>query len=388
MWPAVQLPSKAPLITDFMKTQPMKSSSAKGRFAPTFGARQENALILRQSPRWMQSFALMLAIIGGAGLLVGYFVRIDEVVSATGQLESTAGRVDVKSPVGGKIARLLVRDGVKVRKGELLLVMDTDLAKERIAESDSLISLEREGLRRQLSSLEEQLRLVDRQIATQLEITTEYENLAKTGGVARIQALQQRDRLIQLETQRSTTLDTMQRSRVESEKTIRQILTQLKEAVVQKRYQNLTAPSDGVVFDLKVQPDGVVQEGAVLMTLVPQGGLRATVNISNKDIGFVKIGQEARVRVDAYPSNRYGELQGKVKLVAADALPPDATVNYYRFPVQISLAQSYLMADNLKIPLSSGMSISANLRIRDKPLISLVSDLFSGQFDSLRSLRQ
>lgn len=368
--------------------QSAKSSPASKDAAVNFGARQENALILRQSPRWMQTFALMLAVIGGSGLVVGYFVRIDEVVTASGQLESMGGRAEVKSPVSGKIAQLRVRDGDTVRKGQLLLVMDTDLATERMQESERLIALEHEGLSRQLSSLREQLRLADRQIDTQQKITQEYEGLAKDGGVSKIQALQQRDRLIQLQTQRSTTLDTIQRSVVDSEKTIRQIRTQLKTAMVQKQYQNLTAPSDGVVFDLKVQPYGVIQEGETLMTLVPQGGLGATVNISNKDIGFVKVGQPVRVRVDAYPSNRYGELQGMVKLIGADALPPDSQVNYYRFPVRIALEKSYLMADNLKIPLTSGMSISANLRIRDKPLLSLVSDLFSGQYDSIKSLRQ
>jgi len=371
-----------------MQDQQIKAAPESKPAAETFGARQENALILRQSPRWMQTFALMLSVIGGGGLLVGYFVRIDEVVTATGQLESVGGRAEVKSPVSGKIAQLRVRDGDTVRKGQLLLVMDTDLASERIEESARLIALEREGLSRELSSYQEQLRLAERQIDTQQDITNEYESLSKTGGVSRIQALQQRDRLIQLQTQRATTLDAMQRAKVDSEKTIRQIRTQLKEAMVQKRYQNLIAPSAGVVFDLKVQPAGVVQEGATLMTLVPQGGLGATVNISNKDIGFVKVGQLARVRVDAYPSNRYGELQGKVKLIGADALPPDSEVNYYRFPVRISLNRAYLLAGGLKIPLTSGMSISANLRIRDKPLISLVSDLFSGQFDSIKSLRQ
>lgn len=361
------------------------SASTKPR---AFGSRQENALILRQSPKWIQVFSLMLAVIGGSTLLAGFFLRIDEVVSATGQLESTRGRVEVKSPVGGKVARLLVRNGEMVRQGQLLMVMDTVLATERIIETEKLIALERDSLAQQLASLGEQLKLIERQIATQQQITEDYEKLASTGGAARIQALQQRDRLIQLQTQQRTTLQSVEQVKIQSQKTIRQLQTQAKEAAVEKRYQNLTAPSDGIVFSLQVQNDGVIQNGATLMTLIPQTGLTATVNISNKDIGFVKVGQAARVRVDAYPSNRYGELQGKVALIGADALPPDETANYYRFPVKISLNRSSLKADNVTIPLSSGMSISANLRIRDKPLISLVSDMFSGQFDSIKALRQ
>jgi HlyD family secretion protein len=191
-----------------------------------------------------------------------------------------------------------------------------------------------------------------------------------------------------LQTQRSTTKDNIERAIIESKKTIRQLESQGSEARVQRRYQDLIAPSDGVVFDLRVQDYGVIQQGDVVMTLIPQTGLTANVNISNKDIGFIKLGQKATVRVDAFPANRYGELSGKVSLVGADALPPDQTVNYYRFPVTIEIERGYLQADNVKIPLSSGMSITSNLRIRDKRLITVVSDLLSGQFDSIKSLRQ
>lgn len=330
----------------------------------------------------------MLAVIAGGGLVAGFLVRIDEVVTATGQLESTGGRVEVKSPVSGKVARLLVRNGQQVRKGQLLLVMDTVIATERIDEKDRLIGLEREGLARQLASFNEQLKLASRQISTQQQISTEYDGLASSGGVSKIQALQQRDRLIQLQTQQRTILQQIEQAKIEAQKTIRQLQTEATEASVQKRYQNLKAPSDGIVFNLQVMTDGVVDNGSTIMTLIPQTGLRAKVNISNKDIGFVKVGQSARVRVDAYPANRYGELNGKVALIGADALPPDPTNNSYRFPVQINLQRSYLTAKGTKIPLLSGMSVSANLRIRDKPVITLVSDLFSGQFDSIKSLRQ
>lgn len=363
-----------------------RSSSADAPKA--FGARQENSLILRQSPRWMQVFALLLALISGSALIAGFIIRIDEVVSATGQLESTGGRVTVKSPVPGKISRLLVRNGERVKRGQLLLVMDTTLANERIGQSERLIALEKEGLDRQVASLEEQLRLLDHQIRTQNEITSNYESLLNSGGISKIQVLQQRDKVFQLETQRSTTRVTIERTRIEAQKRIRELETQAKEALVQRRYQNLIAPSDGIVFDLRVQDAGVVEGGEVVLTLIPQQGLTANVNVSNKDIGFIKVGQKATVRVDAFPANRYGELNGKVSLIGADALPPDEISNTYRFPIKISLDKNYLQADNLKIPLSSGMSISSNLRIRDKPLITLVSDLLAGQFDSIKSLRQ
>lgn len=355
---------------------------------PGFGAREEHALQLRQSPRWVQAFALMLTLISGGFVLAGFLIRIDEVVSATGELQSAGGRVQVKSPVTGKIARVLVRNGDSVKQGQLLVVMDTVLAREKLASASSQITLEKQSLQKQLASLREQISVLDQQIETQRGIVTSYDELAAQGSVARLQSLQQKDRLFQLESERRTTLETIDRAEIEAQKTIRELSSQITEANVQLQYQNIPAPSDGVVFDSQVRDQGVIQTGDTLMTLIPQSGLLAQVKIPNKDIGFVKLGQQARVRVDAFPANRYGELQGQVTLIGADALPPDETANFYRFPVTIQLDRSYLMAGDTRIPLSSGMSITSNLRIRDKRLITIVSDIFSGQFDSIRSLRQ
>ena len=69
-----------------------------------------------------------------------------------------------------------------------------------------------------------------------------------------------------------------------------------------------------------------------LLLLLFSGGPKAKVFVANKDIGFVKTGQLARVRVDAFPFTRYGELEAKVNQIGADALPPDQSANYYRFP--------------------------------------------------------
>ena len=90
----------------------------------------------------------------------------------------------------------------------------------------------------------------------------------------------------------------------------------------------------------------------------------------------------------AFPFTKYGELNASVAQIAADALPPNAVSTFYRFPVKLDLENSYLIRDDVQIPLKSGMAISANLKLRDKRLISLLSDLLVDQTDSIRSLRQ
>ena len=83
----------------------------------------------------------------------------------------------------------------------------------------------------------------------------------------------------------------------------------------------LTAPQAGIVKDLAVTTAGmVVQPGAVLLNIVPKTEpLVAEVAIKNEDVGFVQVGQNAKIKFMAYPFQKYGLIEGKVGNVAADA---------------------------------------------------------------------
>ena len=70
---------------------------------------------MRQSPRWLQGFAALLLFIGTGMLITAYVVRIDEVVTATGQLKAADGREEVKAPVGGQVAAVVVNNGESVK---------------------------------------------------------------------------------------------------------------------------------------------------------------------------------------------------------------------------------------------------------------------------------
>lgn len=349
---------------------------------------RENALVMRQSPRWLQFFAGLMVVIGGGLLATGYFVRIDEIVTATGQLQSKTGKAEVKTPAGGKVAEVLIRNGDVVRQGQPLVRFDTAIAREQLVTSQQLISLEQQGLARQLASLDAQAVVIDQRLTTQRRITKEYAKLAASGGMGGLDALKQQDSLFDLISRRKVLDQDRQKIQIEAEKKIRELQARIEQLQVQLNYQNVLAPVGGVAFEVKARPAGVIQGGETMLTIIPTTGLSAEVFVPNKDIGFIKVGQSAKVRVDAFPSTRYGELKGTVALVGADALPPDSTNNSYRFPVRITLEKPWLEAGGIRIPLRSGMAITSNLRIREKRLISLVSDFFAGQLDSLKALRQ
>ena len=349
---------------------------------------RNRSLVLRQTPVWAQSLMAIVISLGVSAITAGLLFRIDEVVTVTGQLASLGGSVDVKTPAGGKVSEVFFQDGSLVDKGQLLVRFDTREASARQALSKKLIELERSELEDKLNILESRKMVIEKKINTSLQITAELGELVEEGGFQKVQYLRQLDSLYELQTELSNVQLDMNRTKLSAEKAIEQHLNRLKNAELQLQYQNVLAPVSGIIFDPKVRNSGVIGAGDTILTIIPQEGLKGNVFVQNKDIGFVKSGQKAQVRVDAFPFTQYGELKGTVDQIGADALPPDQKANFYRYPVKLELDRPYLERKGVKIPLRSGMAITANIKLRDKRLISLVSDMFVDQTDSIRSIRQ
>ncbi|GAB4184437.1 MAG: HlyD family type I secretion periplasmic adaptor subunit [Coleofasciculaceae cyanobacterium] len=173
-----------------------------------------------------------------------------------------------------------------------------------------------------------------------------------------------------------------------NEKKIAEIDSQLKQAEVTLDYQELKAPVDGTVFDLKPAAPGFVTNSTEpILKIVPADALVAKVDITNKDIGFVKEGMRVDVRIDSFPFSEFGDVKGTLDSIGSDALPPDQIHQYYRFPAKVKLDRQSLVVNGNKVPLQSGMSVSVNIRVRDRTVLSIFTDLFTSQADSLKTVR-
>jgi HlyD family secretion protein len=121
---------------------------------------------------------------------------------------------------------------------------------------------------------------------------------------------------------------------------------------------------------------------------VPRDNLVAEVDVTNKDIGFVRTGMKAEVRIDSFPYSEFGDIKGEVTSIGSDALPPDQTYQYYRFPVRIKMESQQLKSQGRTISLQSGMSITANIKVREKrTVISLFTELFTKKLETLETVR-
>ncbi len=175
---------------------------------------------------------------------------------------------------------------------------------------------------------------------------------------------------------------------VENNKRIDEIDSQLSQTKMNLQYQELKAPVSGTIFDLQAHTVGFVTNSSQsILKIVPDDSLIAKVFITNKDIGFVKEGMNVDIRVDSFPFSEFGDIKGQVVWIGSDALPPDQTHPFYRFPAKIRLKQQSLMINGRVVPLQSGMSVNANIKVRQHTVMSIFTDLFTQKIESLKFIR-
>lgn len=143
----------------------------------------------------------------------------------------------------------------------------------------------------------------------------------------------------------------------------------------------LKAPQAGIIKDLATHTPGtVVSPGTVLMTLVPvHETLNAEVWIKNEDAGFVHGGQSVKLKLTAYPFQKYGMIDGVVQQVGADstehnqqrnnASEETKTLLPASYKTLIKLSMQELKVDDKVLELNPGMQVSAEIKLADQTVM-------------------
>ncbi len=134
----------------------------------------------------------------------------------------------------------------------------------------------------------------------------------------------------------------------------------------------MTAPVDGTVHQLAAHTvGGIVPAAQPLMQIVPaQADVELEVMVENRDIGFVREGQPAQVKLDAFEYTRYGSVPATVRQVARDAVQDEHRGPLY--PVRLTLARRSLTVDGHEAPIGPGLSGSAEIVTGERRLIDYV----------------
>jgi HlyD family secretion protein len=99
------------------------------------------------------------------------------------------------------------------------------------------------------------------------------------------------------------------------------------------------------------------------------------------------VGQPATISVDSFPSGEFGYINGTLIKLGSDALAPDAKAQSFRFPATISLKQQEVLSGKQPLNLQSGMGVTANIKLRSRPVITLLSDMLTKQLDGIKRFR-
>jgi len=146
-------------------------------------------------------------------------------------------------------------------------------------------------------------------------------------------------------------------------------------AKLEKRKQNIevTAPTDGIIIAMEnIYTGGVVQEGGVIMTLVPSNvPLSAEVDIDPQDISSLYVGAMLSVKLDAMPYQKHGDLQAEITFISEDTVTESLTGDkgtFYRVHADIQQNNMYDLPTDFR--LVPGMLFSGDIKVGQRRLIT------------------
>ena len=370
--------------------------------------------ILQQGRFWMRTvtWALIGSTVFGVAWLA--LARTEEIVVAPGQLEPIGSVQDIQMPVGGVADQILVQEGDRVEAGQVLMKLDTEASEEQRNSLEKTIKLKQEQLtlkeeekRNTMQMNQEEVVMLENNLALQAEILERYEQLNAAGAFSEVQYLQQqnivaetRGKLMQSKAERLRQIALLDQQTAQLKSELADLNGRLVESRVTLRYQQLRSPVDGVVFDLKPTSRGfTAQSTQTVMKVVPMGSLEAKVEVPSNKIGFVQVPQgcpddrdacmTADISIDSFPSSDFGVLKGKVTRIGSDALDPDPQEQRQElsFPVTIQLDDQQLkLKSGSSLPLQVGMSLTANIKLRNVSYLQLLLGEFQDKAESLQRL--
>lgn len=359
-------------------------------------------VVLQQSRFWARSitWTLMGVTLFGLGWLA--FAQTEEIVTAPGKLEPLGVVKDIQMPVGGVVEEVMVKEGERVEKGQVLLRLDTEATLDRqrsllktIQYKQQQLRLKQVELDRYLQFNDTEQRVLRQSLTLEQDVLGRLETLNKEGATAELQYLSQRNKVQEVQGKlEETRVDRLRQQAIlqqglrEIQSELADLRSKLTELNVNIRYQAITAPEAGVVFELKPRSRGfVAQTSEPVMKVVPFDKLEARVEVPSREIGFVTEGKAADISIDSFPATDFGVLQGTVRRIGSDALPPDQMNNFYRFPVDIRLNSQQLKLKSGKVlPLQVGMSLTANVKLRKVTYLQLLLSDFKDKADALRKI--
>ncbi|WP_207790090.1 efflux RND transporter periplasmic adaptor subunit [Polymorphobacter arshaanensis] len=312
-------------------------------------------------------------------LLAGTPVAIDsvrrgnlvETVVASGHVE-TPYRVEIASQITGTVTAIPVREGQSVTQGQLLIALDPHELDAAVVQAEGGVA-QAQAHMRQLKELTLPSARDNRKAAqanlliaqksfdrASALVTKGFETRAflddaqKTLDVARALARTAESQVY--------TASPAGSDYVTGQTELAQAIANLATARSRREYANIRAPRDGTLISRSVERGTVADAGKVLMVLAPGGVTQLVLQIDERNIGKIALGQPALASADAYPAQRF-----------------DATVAYINPGIDIARASIQMKLDVAKPPayLRQDMTVSVDIEVarRNDVLVAPIADV-------------
>ena len=346
-------------------------------------------------------------VLSSAFAIVGFLLwasvaEIDQITRAGGQVIASARNQVIQSQDGGVIEEIFVKEGDRVKRGQLLLRFDKTKAEAAYQESASkaaglqaefarlsaevfggkpdfppelkkypefranqmiLFNKRQTALNEEISALQQSLSLANSELAMNLP-------LLKRGDVSKSDILRLQRQVADIQSDITNRRNKyLQDTQADLSKT-QEDLAGVQQIVIQRKEQldntEVKAPMDGIVRNIRITTrGGVARPSEEIMQLVPvDDDLLIEAKVKSSDIAFVKTGLPATIKLDAYDYTIYGTLPGEVVFISADTITDENKQNeapYYR--VQVKAKSRNLKArGNEAIHIQPGMTATVEIK--------------------------
>ncbi len=350
--------------------------------------------------------------VGNVFVKNGEYVEKGEVLLTLENREEVAQARDARDIVAMKERRLAVlklRNGHGTREDEALASVRPQLEEEaeRINNQDKIkiASAQLDLTQAELSArqTEQTLSAKAKELELNRSLLRRYSGLLANGAVAEVQVLEQGNKVRQLESAVASTQEELSKNRARA--AVQRMITsstkerldldseRLESQTVEEKAQALNRLSDlrsrvdltiirasmaGKISGLSKQPGQLVAAGEEVVSVIPDDRDVAKLVVPDMNVGFLSPGMEVQLRLDAYTYSEFGSIKGRLVDVGPSLLPPDKnSPRAPYFPAKVKLQAQSIKISGKQIPLRSGMGVTALIKVRDKPMITLLTDMFS-----------
>ncbi|MCG6135486.1 MAG: HlyD family efflux transporter periplasmic adaptor subunit [Nostoc sp. LLA-1] len=160
---------------------------------------------------------------------------------------------------------------------------------------------------------------------------------------------------------------------------------QLEQARKQQAGETIKSPVAGTIYKIKATK-GPVQAGEELLSILPAGeDILLEVKVLNRDIGFIRQGMRAKVKMATFPFQEFGTVDGEVVQVS-----PNATVDRELglvFPARIKLSQHSMNVRGQEVVFTPGMTANGEIVTRQKSVLTFIVEPVTRRFSEAFSVR-